>query len=242
MKNPRPLDVGKVTIFVMHEILDQLHRIFLGDNSLWYLFEVAFRTSFIFTYTLMLLRFMGKRGMGQLTPFEFAIIVALGSAVGDPMFYDDVPLLHTMLVIAIVIALHRFLSLITQKNEAVEKFMEGETTMLINRGEILLDTLCSERLSRDELFEMLRIEGVSQLGEVRQAFLEPSGNLAVIRWEPSRPGLSIMPHDESRNYGEEQDPNIQCCDQCGAVKEDHSSKHQCGQNHQTCNWVTAVCK
>ncbi len=177
----------------MNEILDHLHRIFLGENSLWYLFEVAFRTSFIFSYTLLLLRFMGKRGMGQLTPFEFAIIVALGSAVGDPMFYDDVPLLHTMLVIAIVIGLHRFLSLITQKNEAVEKFMEGETAMLINRGEILLETLFSERLSREELFEMLRVEWISQLGEVRQAFLEPSGNLAVIRWEPSRSGLSILP-------------------------------------------------
>ncbi len=59
----------------MDDLVSQLHRIFLGDNSPWFLVEVAFRTTIIFTYTLLLLRFMGKRGMGQLTPFEFAIIV-----------------------------------------------------------------------------------------------------------------------------------------------------------------------
>lgn len=93
-----------------------LVRIFFGDKPPLFLLEVAFRTLVIFSYTLLLLRWMGKRGMGQLTPFEFATIVALGSAVGDAMFYEDVPLLHTMLVIAIIIGLQHFLSYITETN------------------------------------------------------------------------------------------------------------------------------
>ena len=47
---------------------------------------------------------LGKRGMGELSPFELVIIVALGSAVGDPMFYADVPLVHGIIVITVVVA------------------------------------------------------------------------------------------------------------------------------------------
>ena len=220
----------------MNDALEQLHRIFLGDKSLWFLLEVAFRTTFIFSYTLILLRFMGKRGMGQLTPFEFAIIVALGSAVGDPMFYDDVPLLHTMLVIAIVILLHRFLAIITQKNEVVERFIEGQTRLIINQGHIIPEALDHERISREELCEMLRTEGISHLGEVRQAFLEPSGRLAVIRWDPARSGLSILPHCDDTDYAQRSDAKVECCAFCGLAKNEATAEHQC----QRIKWVTSV--
>ena len=66
-----------------------LHRIFLGDTSAWFLLEVIFRTTFMFVYTLILVRTTGKRGLGELSPFELLLVVALGSAVGDPMFYPD---------------------------------------------------------------------------------------------------------------------------------------------------------
>lgn len=45
-----------------------LERIFLGDKPLLYALEILFRTAVIFLYTLLLLRWMGKRGMSQLTP------------------------------------------------------------------------------------------------------------------------------------------------------------------------------
>ena len=37
------------------------------------------RTGFMFAYTIILVRLLGKRGIGQLSPFELVIIIALGS-------------------------------------------------------------------------------------------------------------------------------------------------------------------
>ncbi len=203
----------------MELFTSELYRIFLGDKSLLFLLEVAFRTTFIFAYTLLLLRFLGKRGMGQLTPFEFAIIVALGSAVGDPMFYGDVPLLHVMLVIAIVVGLHQVLTLLIRSNVRVEKFFEGQSQMLVERGCIDHEQLGNERMSKGELFELLRSEGVAHLGQVRQAFLEPSGILSVIRWEPPRAGLSVLPDGNlNRRFDQEFDAHTKCCSECGAVE------------------------
>src|SRR5688572_25725963 len=121
-----------------------LARIFFGELPSLFLLEVAFRTIVIFTYTLLLIRWMGKRGMGQLTPFQFAIIVAIGSAVGDPMFYEDVPLLHTMLVIALVLGLQKTLVYITERNEFLERIIESESQHLVDSGTILVDNLHKE--------------------------------------------------------------------------------------------------
>lgn len=212
----------------MEDISAQLHRIFFGENSLWFLLEVVFRTTFIFSYTLLLLRWMGKRGLGQLSPFELAIIVALGSAVGDPMFYPDVPLTHAMIVIAVVITLQRFLGFVTLKHRAVEEFFESRSELLVHNGCVRLDQVRRERLSKNELFEMLRIEGISHLGQVRQAFLEPSGKLSVIRWEPARPGLTVLPqccHGEGLN--EDRDQRWLCCEECGATDQVRNAGQTC---------------
>ncbi len=201
----------------MAEWIEELQRIFLGKNSPWFLLEVVFRTAFIFTYTLVLVRWMGKRGMGQLSPFELAIIIALGSAVGDPMIYDDVPLLSSMIAIGVIIGLQQLLGHLTQKNEHVEQWVESRTELLVEKGRIDLSRLARERLSNNELFEMLRIEGVAHLGQVRQAFIEPSGRLSVIRWSPSRPGLSVMPTScQERKFCETRASDWLCCVKCGA--------------------------
>ena len=202
----------------MSEFVAELHRIFLGDHSPWFLLEVVFRTLFTFIYTLVLVRWMGKRGMGQLSPFELAIIIALGSAVGDPMIYDDVPLVNSMLAIAVIIGLQQLLGILTVKHSAVEAFVESRTEMLVEKGLINLEQLERERLSTNELFEMLRVEGVAHLGQVRQAFIEPSGHVSVIRSYPPRPGLSVMPsHCGEHLYHETLDEEWSCCTRCGAA-------------------------
>ncbi len=55
-----------------------LYRIFLGDQPPGFFLEIMFRTVVMYLYVLLLLRLLGKRGMGQLSPFEFTIIIALG--------------------------------------------------------------------------------------------------------------------------------------------------------------------
>ncbi|TWT95218.1 hypothetical protein Pla108_33610 [Botrimarina colliarenosi] len=217
-----------------------LVRIFFGEKPPWFLFEVAFRTTVIFAYTLLLLRWMGKRGMGSLTPFEFAIIVALGSAVGDPMFYDDVPLVHTMLVIAIVVGMQRGLSWLTERNAVVERVVESTPRLMVSAGVLHTGNLHREQMSRDELCEVLRAEGVRQLGEVEAAYLEPSGKLSVLRYDPPRPGLSILPDYTSDGHRDNdlaegpQPGDTSCCAACGARPTSDGPCVNCGETR----WVT----
>ncbi len=79
----------------------------VGDLPLLFLGEIFVRTSIIYAYALVLIRWIGSRIVGQLSMVEFFLVIALGSAVGDPMFYHDVPMVHSMIVITVIVLFNR---------------------------------------------------------------------------------------------------------------------------------------
>lgn len=175
----------------------EFDRIFLGDLTVELVLEIVLRTSVMYLYTLALVRVLGKRGLGQLSPFELVIIVALGSAVGDPMFYTEVPLIHGIIVITAVVALERVLVKLTERNKGVQRLIESVPVLLVRDGVLLADALDEEDLSQSEVFMGLREKGVEHLGEVRRAYLEPSGHISVFKEKaPAQMGASVLP-DES---------------------------------------------
>ena len=58
------------------------NKIFLSDLDWSFTLEIIFRTVVMFALILIMLRLSGKKGVRQLSIFEVAIIIALGSAAG----------------------------------------------------------------------------------------------------------------------------------------------------------------
>ncbi|WP_052195530.1 DUF421 domain-containing protein [Deinococcus radiopugnans] len=169
-------------------------RIWLGDAPPLFLLEIVFRTVVIFVWLLFLLRLTGKRGLAQLSALELVIVIALGSAAGDPLFYPEVPLLHAMLALALVVGFQRVLARLVVRSERVEAFMDGQPVELVRDGVFSMAALERANLSREDLFEKLRAQGVLQLGEVRRAYFEQDGHLTVFRHDADPPpGLPVAP-------------------------------------------------
>lgn len=204
-----------------------LGRMFIGDEPLLFLLEIAFRTVFIYVYTLVLIRWIGSRSIAQLSLVEFLLVIALGSAVGDAMFYPDVPLLHCLVVITIVVLLDKALSYVVARNPRLEDVIEGKSVEVIRDGVIDCGVLERQNFGHDELFEQLRLKEIEQLGQVRAAYLETNGLLSVFRvdTQAARPGLSIDPpwdvsEPHRREAGEKQVHKASlACRRCGNLTE-----------------------
>ena len=175
-----------------------LQRMFVGDFPLLFLAEIAVRTFVLYAYALIMLRFMGRRGMRQISVFDLAIIIALGSAVGDPMFYPDVPLLHGMVVITVIVVVERLLAEIVQRSEKADTFISGKPIRVVYEGRLELLENGESGLSREELFSELRCLQVQQLGQSTwltwsRAAKSLPFSMTSRRWAPacpsSRPGI-----------------------------------------------------
>ena len=102
----------------MKEIFEW-ERLLFNDLPRNFLLEVIFRSVIMFTVLLLTLKVAGKRGVKQLSVFETVIIIALGSAAGDPMFYEDVGLIPAITVFTVIIVLYRSVTWLTGKSSVV---------------------------------------------------------------------------------------------------------------------------
>lgn len=178
------------------EVFD-FKRIFLGDLPLGFLAEIVFRTTIMYLYSITLLRMLGKRGMGQLSSLELAIIICFGSAVGDPMIGKDIPILYGITAVTTVALLQIGLEKLINKNKKVEKVLEGSADLLVQNGTIIEEALQRNNLSNADLFRLLRKQGIKYLGEIDKAFFEISGDISIWRKkEPAANGLILLPTED----------------------------------------------
>jgi uncharacterized membrane protein YcaP (DUF421 family) len=182
----------------MQDYTFDLQRIFFGDLPLLFVVEIALRTSIMLLYLLFLLRLLGKRSLAQFSLFEFVLIIALGSAVGDPMFYPNIPVLHGMVVITVVVFIERLLIWVTNRSHKMEDILEGTPECLIVEGRFDLDGLKRASVSRNEIYMKLRLAGVEQLGQVKRSYLELNGEMSIFLFEASltHAGLPLLPELE----------------------------------------------
>ena len=117
------------------EVLDWA-RILLNHWKPTYLLEVVIRTVFMFVTVLVILRLAGKRGLKQLSIFELAIIIALGSAAGDPMMYPDSPLLPAIVNFILVIGIYRLITFMAGKWRKAEDILEGKAISMFENGKL----------------------------------------------------------------------------------------------------------
>lgn len=203
-----------------YNLLD-FKRIFLGERSITFLIEIVFRTVIMYGYTICLLRLFGKRGMGQLSNLELAIIISFGSAVGDPMIGAEMPIIYGLVCITTVAFLQIGMEKIINKNHHLEKIVEGEPVCLVREGRVDIQTLHKENLSPEDLFRKLRTHDVTQLGEVKEAFFETSGEMTIVFHSPQKvkSGLPVLP-DPAKLFQDAMphDPGDYSCTKCGYTK------------------------
>ena len=173
-----------------------LQRMFLGEYTWLFYAEVLVRIVIIYGYTLLLIRWIGGRGVAQLSMVEFLLVIALGSAVGDAMFYPEVPLLVAMFVITVIVVINKVLDKLIVKSQRAEQIIDGSPVAIVRDGALEIRGMHARDLGNDEVKAMLRRQGVSNLGQVEHAFLEVNGGVSVFRFGRPKPGLPIVPPAE----------------------------------------------
>lgn len=200
-----------------------LARMFLGEEPPLFFLEILARTVLIYVYTIVLIRWIGGRGVAQLSMVEFLLVIALGSAVGDAAFYPDVPVLHAMAVITIVVMINKVLDWLILHYVTAKRVIDGVPVAIVGEGRLLRDGMEQRNIGAAEVISSLRQSGVRNLGEVEHAFMEGDGVLSIFRFDSPRPGLPIVPPSEVQPPPPLTDPSVApggraCCLGCGATE------------------------
>ena len=214
----------------------------MGEESWPFLLEIAARTLLMYFIILIGLRLLGKRGVRQLSVFELVVIISLGSAAGDPMFYKEIGLLYPVIIFAIIVGAYRLTTFLMAKSKKFDDLVEGKCVYLIKEGEFSIGEFNKEGLAQDEFFSELRQQSVSHLGQVETAILETSGNLSIFYYpdEQVKYGLPIMPalFDQAAEAVSEEGKFA--CSHCGNIQQlGPVQSHQCARCKHN-KWIKAL--
>jgi uncharacterized membrane protein YcaP (DUF421 family) len=141
---------------------------------------IVFRTLVVYAFILVGFRITGKREVGQLAPFDFALVLLIANAVQNAMVGPDTSLIGGLAAAAVLLFVNSVLGRLAARNRKLERLLRGRARILVNRGRVDAEGLREEHLSHEELLQALRENGCAVVEECRLAVLEPDGTISVI--------------------------------------------------------------
>lgn len=143
--------------------------------------DIVFRASVTFAALYLLLRLLGKREIGQLTPFELVVIVVMGDLVQQGVTHNDFSLTGSILAIATFAFWALVMSWATYLSPRLEKLLDGQPQVIIRDGELIEANLRRDRITRGEVEAEMRLAGIARMKDVAWAILETQGKISFIR-------------------------------------------------------------
>ena len=145
------------------------------------------RTVVLYIILIAVVRFMGKRQIGQMEPSEFVVAMLIADLIAIPMQNSGIPLYYGVVPVVTVLGLELLLSGLSMKSLRIRRLLCGKPVILIENGRLLQNNLRRTGVTLDELTSHLREKDVLDLSSVQYAILETNGNLSVFPYPKERP-------------------------------------------------------
>ena len=148
------------------------------------------KSLFFYLLITIVYRLMGKREIGELSIMDFIVSIFIAELAAISIENYDDSMFLSIIPIGVLVALQIITSRISLKSEKVRSVIDGNPSVIINRGKINFEEMLKQRYNLDDLLTQLRAKSIKSIEEVDYAILETSGKLSIFKRED----------DKSRTY------------------------------------------
>ena len=141
---------------------------------------ILMRTVIFYIITILAIRLMGKRQIGELEPSELVITIIISELATIPMQDREYPLLNIVIAVTVLISLEIFSAAISVKSRTAERVLAGQYNIIVENGVINQCEMKKAQLTISELYEEIRQNGAMDINDVKFCILETSGKISVL--------------------------------------------------------------
>jgi uncharacterized membrane protein YcaP (DUF421 family) len=156
--------------------------------------QMGLRAAIVFVVTLTIVRLGKKRFLGRATAFDVILGIMLGSIVSRGVT-GNAPLVPTLGAAATLMLMHWLFSAIALRWHGFGALVKGRPRLLVSEGRMDDEAMRTAHMTEHDLREDLRSKSVARLEEVREARLERSGQLSVIKAKPEPKVVEVAVRD-----------------------------------------------
>lgn len=156
-------------------------------------FIVLGKTLFFYFLITVIYRIMGKREVGELSIMDLivSIFIAELAAISIDKYQENIFI--SIVPMAVLVILQIVISRVSFSNSKVRSVVDGDPSVIINRGKVNFKEMLKQRYNLDDLLVQLRGQSIKSIEEVDYAILETSGKLSVFKKDEDKDRLYPLP-------------------------------------------------
>lgn len=136
------------------------------------------RTVLIYVTLIGIMRFLGKRQIGEMQLSELITTFLLSELAAGPISSPAMPISCALIPIITLVCLEVFFSFLPTKLDFMKRIVDSRPAVIIGRGRIDLPQMVKMRMTLEDLLCELRLAGFSSPSEIDYAILEQNGKLS----------------------------------------------------------------
>jgi len=145
--------------------------------------EIILRGSITYLALFTMLRFILKRQSGAISLGDLLVVVLIADASQNAMAgsYRSIP--DGILLVATIIFWNYALDWLGYHFKSLQPFVFPPQLQLVKDGELLWRNMRRELITEGELMSHLRKQGIDDVSEVKEAFMEGDGRISIVTYE-----------------------------------------------------------
>ena len=148
---------------------------------------VFVRAVLIYVFLLIAMRLMGKKQLGELQPFEFAVTLIMAELACIPMSDTTVPVIYGLVPIFTLFIVQFALTKLIKHSIKARRLINGKPVIVINPCGIDYRAISMLDLTVNDLMEALREKNYLSPDELEYAIFETNGDVSVIPKADNKP-------------------------------------------------------
>lgn len=144
--------------------------------------DVVARGLLIYAFLLVLFRISGQRSLGQVTTFDFVLLLIIAETTQQALLGDDYSITNAFLLIVTLIAIDVGLSLLKQRSPRIDRLIEGLPLVIVENGKPLEDRMAKARVDEEDILSAARkLQGLERMEQIKYAVLERNGAISIVK-------------------------------------------------------------
>ena len=143
--------------------------------------NAVLRPALIYVALLLIFRITGKRSVGEITTFDFLLLLVISETVSSGLLAEDHSITAALIAALTLVSADVAISMAKQRWPNLDRILESEPVVIYMNGTLQKERMRRERVSVDDILEAARQNhGIDTMDQVRIAVLERRGKISII--------------------------------------------------------------
>jgi uncharacterized membrane protein YcaP (DUF421 family) len=143
--------------------------------------DAIVRGTIMYLALFLLFRVVIRRRVGAIGMSDILLTVIIADAAQSGLSGEAKSVTEALIVVATIFAWNFAIDWANYRIPALQNMLEPPPLPLIDNGRVLRQNLRHEFITMDELRSRLREHGITDPTQVRKAYMEPGGEVTVIK-------------------------------------------------------------